>query len=138
MCLFQVIGYIGNTFCIRSYLNERMVEVVDAILSNSKQPPIIIIQGDHGPGNYFNMIEPDNTCLKERYSILNAYYFPNHDYDTLYPGITPVNSFRVVFNQYFGTSLELLEDKSYYATWLAPYVFSDVSDEVGTCEVTRK
>ena len=126
-------GYTGEI----SYLNERMTQVIDSILANSKQPPIIIIQGDHGPGNYFNMIESDNTCLKERYSILNAYYFPDHDYAALYPGITPINSFRVVFNQYFGTNLELLEDKSYYATWLAPYVFSDVSDEIEFCEIAR-
>jgi len=115
------------------YLNQRLIKVIDSILTRSDQPPIIIIQGDHGPGNYFNMIEASNTCLRERYSILNAYYFPDNDYTALYPTITPVNSFRVVFNQYFGTNLDLLEDKSFYATWLAPYVFSDVSDEIQSC-----
>ena len=33
----------------------------------------------------------------------------------LYPTITPINSFRVVFNSYFGTNYPLLEDQSYYA-----------------------
>jgi hypothetical protein len=40
-----------------------------------------------------------------------------------------------VFNQYFDEKLEILEDKSYYATWLAPYVFSDVSNEIHSCEI---
>jgi len=128
-----IMGYTGEI----SYLNRRMLQVIDSILARSARPPIIIIQGDHGPGNYFNMIEPDNTCLKERFSILNAYYFPDGDYGALYPTITPINSFRVVFNQYFGANLELLEDRSYYATWLAPYVFHDVSNEIGSCTITR-
>ena len=33
----------------------------------------------------------------------------------LYPSISPVNTFRVVLNSYFGENLPLLEDKSYYA-----------------------
>jgi hypothetical protein len=127
-----VTGYTGE---IR-YLNQRLMQVVDSILSRSTEPPIIIIQGDHGPGLYFNMIEPGNTCLKERYSILNAYYFPDQDYRALYPSITPVNSFRVVFNQYFDADVELLEDKNYYATWLAPYAFRDVSDDINTCQIS--
>jgi hypothetical protein len=126
-----IIGYSKEV----SYLNQRLIRVIESILAQSSQPPVIIIQGDHGPGSYFNMIEPSNTCLKERYSILNAYFFPDQDYHRLYPTITPVNSFRVVFNQYFDTNLEILEDKSYYATWLAPYVFSDVSSEIHSCEI---
>jgi len=125
-------GYNGEV----RYLNQRLIRVIDSILEHSSQPPIIIIQGDHGPGNYFNMIEPTNTCLRERYSILNAYFFPDRDYNALYPTITPVNSFRVVFNQYLGTNFELLQDKNYYATWFAPYEFSDVSSEIHSCEIT--
>jgi hypothetical protein len=67
---------------------------------------------------------------------LNAYYFPDQDYRALYPSITPVNSFRVVFNQYFDADVELLEDKNYYATWLAPYAFRDVSDDINTCQIS--
>ena len=124
-------GYISEM----QYLNQRITNAVDAILSQSQQPPIIIIQGDHGPGNYFNLMEFDNTCLKERYSILNAYYFPDKNYKALYPTITPVNSFRVIFNQYFGGDFELLDDKNYYAGWFTPYVYTDVSDQAQSCEI---
>jgi hypothetical protein len=60
---------------------------------------------------------------------LNAYYFPDQNYAALYPAISPVNSFRVIFNQYFGTDLELLEDRNYFAGWLAPYDYTDVTDK---------
>lgn len=124
----------GYTNEIR-YLNTRILQAVDTILSQSDTPPIIIIQGDHGPGNYFNMVEQDNLCLRERYSILNAYYFPDQDYDALYPTITPVNSFRIVFDRYFDADLQLLADVNYYASWSAPYVFTDVSDQAQTCSI---
>jgi len=48
--------------------------------------------------------------------ILNAYALPGVDpAQALYPSISPVNSFRVVLNRYFGTDLPLLEDRSYFA-----------------------
>ena len=124
-------GYSGEI----QYLNHRLMQVIDTLLEGSATPPIIIIQGDHGPGNYFDMVELDDTCLKERYSILNAYYFPEQDYDALYPSISPVNSFRVVLNQYFGADFELLDDRSYFASWMSPYVFRDVTDQISSCNV---
>ncbi len=112
------------------YLNGRMEQVIEMILSTSDRPPIIIIQGDHGPANYFDQDHLDTSCLRERYSILNAYFFPDQNYAALYPSISPVNSFRVVFNQYFGTELPLLEDKNFYSTWYQPFDFTEVTDKV--------
>ena len=76
---------------------------------------------------------PEETCLKERYTILNSFYFPDGDYEQLYPGISPVNTFRVVMDKYFGTDLGLLEDKTYYSGWTNLYDFVDVTDRVETC-----
>ena len=124
-------GYIGEV----RFLNHQLMSVIDAIIAQSAQPPIIILQGDHGPGNYFNLSVPKNSCMKERYAILNAYYFPDGNYDSLYPSITPVNSFRVILNQFFGADLELLEDRNYYSTWSAPYDYMDVTDQSQTCQL---
>ncbi len=121
-----------------TYLNLKLMTMISDILETSENPPIIILQGDHGPGSYFNLDQLENPCLKERYSILNAYYFPDKNYSRLYPAITPVNSFRVILNQYFGTDLELLEDRNYYATWLAPYVFRDVTEKAQSCDVVSR
>jgi len=43
---------------------------------------------------------------------LNAVYFPDHDYRMLYPQMSPVNTFRIVFNHYFGQNLPLLKDST--------------------------
>jgi hypothetical protein len=45
--------------------------------------------------------------------ILNAYYLPDGGNNTLYSSITPVNSFRLIFDQYFGTKYGLLDDVSW-------------------------
>jgi hypothetical protein len=50
-----------------------------------------------------------------RMSILNAYYVNEETKKDLYETITPVNSFRIIFNHYFGTNYPLLEDLSYHA-----------------------
>ncbi len=73
------------------------------------------------------------SCLRERYSILNAYYFPGKADAGLYPGITPVNSFRVVFNTYFNQQLPLEPDRSYYSTWDRPYALTDISGQLNSC-----
>jgi hypothetical protein len=99
-----------------TYINKRMLEAIDAILSNSETPPIIIVQGDHGP-----WLQPK----EKRFWILNAFYLPQ-GYDHLYPTITPVNTFRLVFNDYFGGRYELLPDISYFSPVPKLYEFSEV------------
>ena len=51
----------------------------------------------------------------DRVKILNAYYLPDGGNKALYPTITPVNTFRVIFNTYFGGNYELLPDVSRYS-----------------------
>jgi hypothetical protein len=45
--------------------------------------------------------------------ILNAYYLPNGGDQMLYSTITPVNTFRLIFDYYFGGDYGLIEDISY-------------------------
>ena len=110
------------------YVNTRVLETIDAILTQSTTPPIIIIQGDHGPGAHLHWGSLENTIPAERFGILSAYYFPDQDYRLLYPSISPVNSFRVLFNQFFDADYALLPDRHYYSTWSFPFDFLEVKD----------
>ena len=89
-----------------SYIDEQIVTVVRQILENSSSPPVILIQGDHG----FSRGVSDNRTS----GILNAYFLPGVKYsEHLYPSISPVNSFRLVFNLYFDANMNLLPDEIY-------------------------
>ncbi len=98
-------GYISNV----QFIDMQIAQVASEIIAASDIPPIIIIMGDHGPTGV-----PELETPQRRMSILNAYYVNEQAKEDLYPTITPVNSFRVIFNHYFGTSYPLLEDNSYY------------------------
>ena len=115
------------------FLNHQLRGVIEGILSNNDPQPIIILQGDHGPGAYLNWDFIDQSCHWERMSIFAAYYFPNQDYSQLYDTITPVNTFRVLFNTYFDAQLHLLDDQSYYSSWLRPFDLVDVSSQLERC-----
>jgi hypothetical protein len=114
------------------YTNEKTKEMIDRIISNSPEPPVIILQSDHGPASALDWENISNTdlSLKERMCILNAYYLPDCDHAQLYDEITPVNTFRVVFNQYFGTEYGLLRDQSYFSTMRRPYKFINITDRI--------
>jgi sulfatase-like protein len=85
------------------FANKRLLEIVKDLIAKSKPAPIIVIQGDH---SYFDGAN--------RVKILNAYYFPEGGEKALYPTVTPVNTFRLIFNTYFGGQYPLLPDVSRY------------------------
>jgi hypothetical protein len=85
-----------------AYVNQRMERIIDEILGTSQNFPILLLQSDHGPEH-----------SEDRIKILNAYYLPEDGHPFLYKSISPVNSFRVIFNYAFGSNYPLLEDLSY-------------------------
>lgn len=95
------------------YLNQLVLSSIDRILENSVTPPIIILQGDHSSKVYSELDPPRDVQMQLLFPILNAYYFPDQGREQLYPAITPVNSFRVLLDYYFGTGLGRLPDRSY-------------------------
>jgi hypothetical protein len=90
---------------------------------------VIIIQGDHGPGGHLDWDSLENSCLWERTSILNAYYLLGSEASGLYPSISPVNSFRVVLNAYFGADMPLLPDRTYFTSHRMEGKAIDITEE---------
>jgi hypothetical protein len=116
------------------YLNTHLINIVDHLLSDPNRPVVIILQGDHGSGSYWDFESLENSCLRERLPIFNAYYFPHENArEKLYPSISPVNSLRLIFDQILDQSMPLLDDCSFNSTWSYPYDFKDVSGQKETC-----
>jgi hypothetical protein len=101
-----------------------------AFLQIRNPPPIIIVQGDHGPGTMTNHNSLKKSCLYERYSILNAYYLPGVEKPSIPMDLSPVNSFRFIFNAYFNGDLELLPNRQYFSTSDHFYQFTDVTGQI--------
>lgn len=115
-------GYRGQV----AFVTREVQEAIDGILENSAAPPIIVVQGDHGPGLGLDQDRFDATDFSERMPILNALHLPGGGDAALYPEISPVNTFRVVLRHYFGFELPLLEDRSYFSARLSPHAYEEV------------
>jgi len=119
-------GYRDNAI----FIDQAVVPVLHEILARSEKPPVIILMGDHGPP------ATKFTSPEARMKNLNAYYLNSNAKMKLYDSITPINSFRIVLDEYFGGDYPLLEDVSYYA-----YQFRQLKQSPtiidNTCAATR-
>ena len=110
------------------FANKKSIEFIDKILENEKQS-IIIIQSDHGSAFGINLQDPTDDDIIQRLSNLNAIYFPDEKHrEVLTDDLTNVNTFRIVFNSYFGSDYEILEDQTYWGLSIKkPFWFKDVT-----------
>ncbi len=115
------------------FITHRIRQAIEEILANSVTPPIIVLQSDHGPGSLVQIRGSlqENPCLQERFGILNACLLPKRDYAGFYEAISPVNTWRLVVNKYFGTNCGRAPDASYFSNWDQPYQFVDVTGKMG-------
>jgi hypothetical protein len=113
------------------FTNKKVIELVESLLSKSENHPIIIIQSDHGERTGIDWENPTNDMLMQGFNNLNAYYLPNSSENLVYDSISPVNSFRLIFNEYFNANFEVIDDKQY---WLIsdqnPYEIREVTENL--------
>jgi hypothetical protein len=113
-----------------AYITARVEQAVDRILATSPTPPIILIQGDHGPGSHFDSAADRPNDVVERFGILNACLVPESARSRIGPCITPINTMRAVLDAALGTKLGPIEDRSFYSSFARPYEFIEVTDEL--------
>jgi hypothetical protein len=113
------------------YANAQIKGLVQRLLSVPEgSRPIVVIQADEGPLLCRSVDCPEVSAeyAAVRFGILNALYLPGIE-ESLPDVWTPVNTFRMLFREYFGADLEPLPDRSY--TWPDNehiYDFQDVTD----------
>ena len=115
-------------------INPLIIDLVDKLIKRSDTAPVILIQSDEGTyadGFQGDYAKATNADLVRKFGILNAYYLPDFDMENFYHTMSPVNSFRIVFNHYFGTKYKLLADKSFvYENENNIFTFIDISDRL--------
>ncbi len=107
------------------YLNKQLIPLLKTILDKSATKPIIVIQGDHGGVE----LPPPS-----RMTILNAYYVPDYGTRQVYKNISPVNTFRLIFDQFFGGQYEFLKDVSYFSNYAKPFNYTIIPNTRPGCQ----
>ncbi len=116
-----------------TFTNAKLLAILDDLLAVPEaERPVIIVQADEGP--YPSHLEDQTghdwttATLEEReikFGILNAWYVPGGRDIGLYPEISSVNTFRLLFNAYFDTDLPLLPDESFTHGHPEPLEFAE-------------
>lgn len=144
--LFRSDGSVQNEFAQQSdtiqlkknyieqlrFANERIKNSIKNIIKTSRKPPIIILQSDHGITYEHQISRNDVLGIKSRFYILNSIYAPKEISSKFYTGISPVNTFRIIFNELFNSRMTLLKDKSFLVTDMPPFKYTEVSDLLDT------
>src|SRR3989344_5055069 len=110
------------------FISKKLQDSVTEILNKSKTPPIIIIQSDHGVWLSTPEVNEDEA-KGVRLKNFSAYYLPGKDKNIVPQDMSAVNTFRLIFNQYFGLNLEMLESRSYLPDD-SLRKFEDITDKI--------
>lgn len=100
------------------YVNSRLTPILHSLINSSSQPPVIILQGDHGPNS------------SNRMAVLTAVYSKEFQPSK---SISPVNIFRELLTNTFGQNLTDLPNISYYSEYSDPYNFQIIKDTNSEC-----
>lgn len=114
-------SYVEGYRAQAAFVTGRVRTIVDAILATSATPPVIVLQGDHGPGDRLDWADPAGSDARERLSILSAWRLPDGDCSEVTPGMTPINGWRLVLRRVLGLQLPPLPDRSFLSGWNEPY-----------------
>ncbi len=120
------------------FINNEMRKVIKALLEDSVNPPIIVIQADHGSALYVDFNDLPGSCMKERFSNFAAYYLPGALPDVIPQDISAVNIFRIVLDEYFNAHLGILENHQYFMDGFYLFDNQDVTDRVDDSCVIRE
>lgn len=118
------------------YANRRFMEIIDRLLDvPEEERPIVVLQSDEGENfarldaNIRGFVWPEASTaeLEQKFQVLDAILLPDADVQ-IPEGMTPVNTFRLILDTYFGTDLGLLPDRAYvFRSERDLYNFTDVT-----------
>lgn len=96
--------------------NRLLLRTIDQVLASSEAPPLIVLQADEGPYLTDAVRGLDRReQLRLRSSILSAFLLPARSDGSL-PELpeTPVNTFRMIFREYFEAEIDLLPERTFF------------------------
>lgn len=109
------------------WTNQRILAAIDILLDVPPgEEPVIILQADEGPyppryeanQDGFAWLDATPAEVQEKFGILHAIRLrglgpAEMNQRGFHERLSPVNTFRLIFTEYFGADLPLLEDRTY-------------------------
>lgn len=124
------------------FANAEILRVLDEIEErDGDNPAVVIIQADEGPypdryrenGDTFRWADATPEELEIKFRILNAIRLPGADPAAvgLRDAMTPINTFRIVFNVLLDAGMPMLPDRVYaHADLRHYYDFLEITDRI--------
>jgi hypothetical protein len=119
--------YAGQVVC----LNRMLLAMVTRLVRDSKVPPIILLQSDHGSAVHGFFDSPSNervsaTAAWERFGAFGAYYLPAGGAAAFGDTVSVVNVLGNVLRHYFHADLPREPDDRYLSVMADPFRFTHV------------
>ena len=110
------------------YVNSKFLEMIDRIIENSENQPVIMFQADHG-----STFGYPNTAVKRyiHFDTYAAYLLPDEFSLDIPQPYTLINSFPLILNEVFDLDLGLRDDHlmELLRRYKAPFIQAEVTDE---------
>lgn len=109
------------------YVHQEALRVVDAILANAKEPPVIILMSDHGSWFRIGTDYDETSDLRERFSTLFAASTPGRQH--LFPDSVSIGQILpILFNAYLGTEIEVPESRYFFSRTADIFELTEIPD----------
>lgn len=111
------------------FVNAKFLEMIDAILEESRNPTVIVFQADHGSIHLDLDGAEKETWSRISFAPYTAYYLPESYSITFPEPFTLINTFPLLFNEIFQTNFELNDDRLFETPlgYKAPFEQRDVT-----------
>ena len=113
-----------------SCTNRKVLDLVDRVLAESRDPPIILLVSDHGRSSMrFGVLPLEQSSERdvvERLDNFGAFLVPAPYRDAFRNTRTPVGVMRTLMRSVFEVPLRELEEESYWSSTRRPFTFQPI------------
>jgi hypothetical protein len=114
-------GFADQVKCVNRLVLEAMAE----LRRTSPEPPVVLIQGDHGTAIRDQVLRPADAVspeeLRERLAAFGAYSLPGGGETAFGDSVTTTNVLRNVLRYYLGAELPPLAPRTFWASYADQY-----------------
>lgn len=117
-------SYVAQLQCV----NKLLLGMITRLIRESKVPPIIVLQGDHGTSFLEYSSAPsasqiDPEAAQERLGAFGAYFLPGKGAGAFGDSVSLVNVLGAIMREYFGADLPSEPDEHYLSIEKFPFEF---------------